>query len=32
MSAIVEAKHAGEKIHEYFAVCKGAPEVLEKLF
>lgn len=30
MSAIVEGKH-GRDTHEYFAVCKGAPEVLEQL-
>lgn len=32
MSAIIEAKHSGDKIHDHFAVCKGAPEVLEGLF
>ena len=33
MSAIVEGKHKGssKQIHEYFAVCKGAPEVVENL-
>jgi manganese-transporting P-type ATPase len=31
MSALIEAKYQTEKIHDYFAVCKGAPEILEKL-